>query len=59
MTGTPPQYDAAPPDLALGFDGYDDKDIAYTLNITPESVRSHRRHARSHLAHHLDPLIHN
>ncbi|MER6251415.1 helix-turn-helix transcriptional regulator [Streptomyces sp. NPDC001584] len=39
--------------LALAFDGYGDKDIATILNITTDSVRSHRRHARGQLT--LDP----
>nr|WSW64638.1 sigma-70 family RNA polymerase sigma factor [Streptomyces sp. NBC_00998] len=37
--------------LALAIDGYNDKDIATTLNITTNSVRSHRRHARKQLLH--------
>ena len=41
--------------LALALDGYGDKDIAEALNITPEAVRSHRRHARNHLVHRLNP----
>ncbi|MFJ3205671.1 LuxR C-terminal-related transcriptional regulator [Streptomyces sp. NPDC086989] len=39
--------------LALAFDGYSDKDVATILDITTDSVRSHRRHARKQLA--LDP----
>ncbi|WCD91344.1 hypothetical protein KPP03845_200305 (plasmid) [Streptomyces xanthophaeus] len=39
--------------LALAIDGYNDKDIAATLNITTDSVRSHRRHARNQLRHQL------
>ncbi|MFD9476936.1 MULTISPECIES: RNA polymerase sigma factor [Streptomyces] len=39
--------------LALAFDGHSDKDIATILNITTDSVRSHRRHARKQLT--LDP----
>ncbi|MCC0100741.1 sigma-70 family RNA polymerase sigma factor [Streptomyces flavotricini] len=39
--------------IVLRADGYSDQDIAAALNITTESVRSHRRHARNRLAHHL------
>ncbi|MFJ5552504.1 RNA polymerase sigma factor [Streptomyces sp. NPDC093225] len=44
--------------IALSADGYTDRDIAAALNISPESVRSHRRHARNRLTH-LTPHYHH
>ncbi|MFF9914774.1 RNA polymerase sigma factor [Streptomyces sp. NPDC013457] len=37
--------------LVMTYYGFNDKDIAATLDIAESSIRSHRRHARNHLAH--------
>ncbi|MFE5538722.1 RNA polymerase sigma factor [Streptomyces sp. NPDC056492] len=37
--------------VGLQLDGLDDTDIAATLNITTDAVRSHRRHAKIALRH--------